>query len=208
MISLGIDPSGSERRRSGLAVLDDDLRVYTWTAMTNEEIFQAAREARPDVVAIDSPLSLPKGRCCANPLCPCAVHGIVRAADRAVAKLGYHPFWTLLPSMVNLTLRSIRFKERMEAEGLKVIEVYPGAAQDRLGMPRKKAGVDLLEEGLRGLGIRFRDPVRKRVHDEPIRRTHDELDAVTAAYVGICYLQGRYEAAGPPDEIQIILPEA
>ncbi|MEE9247233.1 MAG: DUF429 domain-containing protein, partial [Dehalococcoidia bacterium] len=99
-----------------------------------------------------------------------------------------------------LTLRSIRFKERMEAEGLKVIEVYPGAAQDRLGMPRKKAGVDLLEEGLKGLGIRFQDPGRKRVHDE--------LDAVTAAYVGICYLQGRYEAAGPSDEIQIILPEA
>ena len=200
MISLGIDPSGSERRRSGLALLHDDLRVYTWTAMTNKEIFQAAREARPDVVAIDSTLSLPKGRCCADPLCPCAVHGIVRAADRAVAKLGYHPFWTPLPSMVNLTRRGIRFKERMEAEGLKVIEVYPGAAQDRLGMPRKKAGVDLLEEGLRGLGIRFRDPGRKRVHNE--------LDAVTAAYVGLCYLQGRYEAAGPPDEIQIILPEA
>ena len=79
MISLGIDPSGSERRRSGLAVLDDDLRVYTWTAMTNEEIFRAAREAQPDVVAIDSPLSLPKGRCCARTSCPCAVHGIVRA---------------------------------------------------------------------------------------------------------------------------------
>ena len=82
--------------------------------------------------------------------------------------------------------------------GVKVIEVYPGAAQDRLGLPRKQRGEDALLEGLLRLGIRFTD-------DKP-KRVHDELDAVTAAYVGLCWLQDAYEAAGPPDEIQIILP--
>ena len=54
-------------------------------------------------------------------------------------------------------------------------------------------------KGSMGLGIRFTDdPERKRVHDE--------LDAITAAYVGMCWLQDAYEAAGPPDEMQIILP--
>ncbi len=200
MISLGIDPTGSERRKSGLAVVDEQLHTDSWVAATDDEILRATLEARPDVVAIDSPLALPKGRCCADPSCACVVHGIVRAADREIARLGYHPFWTLLPSMVPLTLRSIDLKERMEAAGLTVIEVYPGAAQDRLGLPRKHRSLQGLERGLVDLGIRFKDPERKRVHDE--------LDAATAAYVGFCYLQDSYEAIGPTDEVQIILPQA
>ena len=111
-------------------------------------MLQAIHDAQPDVVAIDSPLALPKGRCCADLSCACAVHGIVRAADRAVSRMGYRPFWTLLPSMVNLTLRSIRLRETLESSGIKVIEVYPGAAQDRLGLPRKQRGEDALLQGL------------------------------------------------------------
>lgn len=198
MIALGLDPSGSERKRSGLAIIDEALSTESRVVKTDAEILQAIQDAQPDVVAIDSPLALPKGRCCADPTCPCAVHGIVRAADRVVSRMGYRPFWTLLPSMVNLTLRSIRLRETLESEGIKVIEVYPGAAQDRLGLPRKQRGEEALLQGLYSLGIRFPDPDRKRVHDE--------LDAITAAYVGLCWLQNAYEAAGPPDEIQIILP--
>ena len=198
MISLGIDPSGSERRISGLAVLSDALAADSWTIITDEDILRTAEDAQPDVVAIDSPLALPKGRCCTDSHCKCAVHGIVRETDRAIAKLGYHPYWTLLPSMVNLTLRGIGLKDNLTSMGLKVIEVYPGAAQDRLGLPRKQRGLNSLKDGLSGLGIRFEDPERRRVHDE--------LDAVTAAYVGMCYLQGKYEAVGPSDDFQIILP--
>lgn len=198
MIALGLDPSGSERKRSGLALIDESLSSESRIVKTDADILQAIHDTQPDVVAIDSPLALPKGRCCADPSCPCAVHGIVRSADRAVSRMGYRPFWTLLPSMVNLTLRSIRLREILEADGVKVIEVYPGAAQDRLGLPRKQKGEDALLEGLCGLGIRFTDDKTKRVHDE--------LDAITAAYVGLCWLQDSYEAAGPPDEIQIILP--
>lgn len=198
MIALGLDPSGSERKRSGLALIDESLSSESRIVKTDADILQAIHDTQPDVVAIDSPLALPKGRCCADPSCPCAVHGIVRSADRAVSRMGYRPFWTLLPSMVNLTLRSIQLREILEADGVKVIEVYPGAAQDRLGLPRKQKGEDALLEGLCGLGIRFTDAKTKRVHDE--------LDAITAAYVGLCWLQDSYEAAGPPDEIQIILP--
>ena len=200
MISLGLDPSGSERKRSGLAVIDDSLNAESRIVKTDADILQAVHDVRPDVVAIDAPLSLPKGRCCADTSCPCAVHGIVRSADRAVSRMGYRPFWTLLPSMVNLTLRCIGLRETLESMGVKVIEVYPGAAQDRLGLPRKQRGEDALLEGLYGLGIGFPDPDRKRVHDE--------LDAVTAAYVGLCWLQNAFEATGPPDEMQIILPLA
>ena len=198
MISFGIDPSGSEKRRTGISIIDDDLLARTWITYTDEDIVNAVKGAEPDVVAIDAPLSLPKGRCCANQSCLCSSYGIVRSTDRAISVMGYHPFWTLLPSMVNLTIRSIRLKESIQLMGVKVIEVYPGAAQDRLGVPRKKAGIDKLENGLKALGIHFIDHLHRRVHDE--------LDAVTAAYVGLCYLKGIFEAVGPSDEIQIILP--
>ena len=200
LLALGLDPSGSERRRSGIATLDDRLNTDSWVVKTDAEIIQAVEERRPDVVAIDAPLSLPKGRCCADPTCSCAEHGIVRSADRAVSRMGYRPFWTLLPSMVNLTLRCIRLRETLEEQGFRVIEVYPGAAQDRLGIPRKQKGLDALLEGLSGLGIQFAYGGRTPVHDE--------LDAVTAAYVGLCWLRNDYEAAGPPDEVQIVLPSA
>ena len=200
MLALGLDPSGSERRRSGIATLDDRLNADSWVVKTDAEILHAVEEHSPDVVAIDAPLSLPKGRCCADPKCPCAEHGIVRSADKAVSRMGYRPFWTLLHSMVNLTLRCIRLRETLEAQGFRVIEVYPGAAQDRLGIPRKQKGLDALLEGLSGLGIRFAYGGRAPVHDE--------LDAVTAAYVGLCWLRNDYEAAGPPDEVQIVLPSA
>ena len=136
MIALGLDPSGSERKRSGLAIIDESLAAESRIVRTDADILQAIHETQPDVVAIDAPLSLPKGRCCADPSCACSVHGIVRSADRTVSRMGYRPFWTLLPSMVNLTLRSIRLRETLESTGIKVIEVYPGAAQDRLGLPR------------------------------------------------------------------------
>ena len=45
-------------------------------------------------------------------------------------------------------------------------------------------------KGSLSLGIRLTD-------DKP-KRVHDELDAITAAYVGLCWLQDAYEAAGPP----------
>ena len=198
MISLGLDPSGSERKRSGLAVIDESLAAESRIVRTDADILQAIHETQPDVVAIDAPLSLPKGRCCADPSCACSVHGIVRSADRAVSRMGYHPFWTLLPSMVNLTLRSIRLRETLESMGCQGDRGLPRRSPGQARSPEKAAGEDALLEGLLRLGIRLTD-------DKP-KRVHDELDAVTAAYVGLCWLQDAYESAGPPDEIQIILP--
>ena len=195
---VGVDLRSSARYRTGVAVLDSDLRATTALLRTDAEIVQWVTAYTPAVVAIDSPLNLPRGRCCADESCSCAVHGIVRAVDREIARMGHHPYWPLMPSMVKLTLRGMALKQTLEEAGLCVIEVFPGAAQDVLGVPRKQAGQELLLHGLRAVGIRF-DPQRERF-------AHDELDAVTAAYVGLLYLRGDYEAVGPEDEVQMVLP--
>ena len=95
-----------------------------------------------------------------------------------------------------LTKRGIRIKELLEKAGLNVIEVYPGGAQDVLGIPRKSRGLEELRRGLEELGIRGLGP----------GMTGDELDAVTAAYVGMLYVRGDYTALGDPDEGLIIMP--
>jgi predicted nuclease with RNAse H fold len=79
-----------------------------------------------------------------------------------------------------------------------VIEVYPGAAQDLWGLPRKQDGVAKLQRALARRGVRG---LRRR---QPL--SDHELDAVTAALVGVYYLQGRYRAIGDPREVQMILP--
>jgi len=82
-----------------------------------------------------------------------------------------------------------------------VIESYPGAAQDVLGIPRKKQGgvmkLEGLREGLLAFGVVFED-------DGNI--THDELDAVTCAVVGYFYLADEYRALGDPEEGVLIVP--
>ncbi len=74
-------------------------------------------------------------------------------------------------------------------------EGYPGAAQDILSIPRKGAGVQALADGLRKLGLEFDKSA-----------THDELDAITCAYVGLLHMKNKSELIGTETEGQILLP--
>lgn len=197
--TLGIDLRSGPRYPTGIAVMDVDLRVRRLTtARSDEELLAIVDGCAPACIAIDAPLALPEGRCCADPTCACAVHGIMRAADRVCAAAGYRPFPTLLPSMVKLTLRGIALYETLSARGLRVIEVYPGMAQDVLGIPRKRASVDLLRRGLKREGV-LGIPRARRV-------SHDELDAVTCALVAQLHLGGDAETMGPGVPVPLVLP--
>lgn len=81
-----------------------------------------------------------------------------------------------------------------------VIESYPGAAQDILGITRKKVSTEELKQGLIDFGLSgtFADS----------KITHDELDAITSALVGYFYLSGWYEALGNEDEGYLIIPKS
>ncbi len=197
--ALGIDLRSSPRYPTGVALLDSTLRARRLGIVrTDAQLFEAARRLQPAIIAIDAPLGLPEGRCCAEATCECARFGIMREVDRACAAAGYRPFPSLLPSMVGLTLRGIALHDALVAEGHRVIEVYPGMAQDVLGIPRKRQGIAPLAAGLRRAGVRG-------IPRQP--PPHDVLDAITCALVGILHLRGETETMGPGVPVPLVLPQ-
>jgi hypothetical protein len=195
---VGIDLTGSERRKTGWCVLTGAV-AGTCRLATDDDIVKAMIEANPAVVAIDSPLSLPRGRVSVFDDDPGRREfGITRACERELRQRGVHVYPTLIPCMQKLTVRGIALAARLRACGLDVIEVFPGGAQDVFGIGRKRRGREQLAQGLADFGIEggFRDG----------RVSHDELDAITAAIVGAFYVAGRYEAVGDVDEGVLIMP--
>ncbi|MER3425053.1 MAG: hypothetical protein C4293_19285 [Nitrospiraceae bacterium] len=195
---VGIDLRGSEIRSTGWALLNGDT-AETCLIKTDDEIIQETIKCNPDIISIDSPLGLPIGRCCAEDSCRCSSHGILRECERTLWRRGVRVFPCLLPSMRSLTLRGIRLAQAFRELGYKVIESYPGAAQDIMRIPRKKSSLEDLARGLAAFGL------KGRFLSEPA--THDELDAITSAVVGYFYLSGDYEALGNDHEEYLVIPK-
>ena len=192
MFFAGIDLAGVETRPSGFAVLDGFLNVETMILHTDAEILREVSRFNPAVVAVDAPLSLPRGR--ASLEARSSIH--LRSCDRELLRRGIRFFPVTLGPMRILTERGISLKKTLDSHGFRVIEVYPGGAQDVLGIPRKSRGVERLRKGLAGLKIKGLERVK----------THHELDAATAALVAKMFYDGDYEAYGDPGEGLIIMP--
>jgi len=80
--------------------------------------------------------------------------------------------------------------------GFRVLEAYPGGAQDVWGIPRKQRGLDKMRIGLEGLGI---EGLNAEMSDH-------ELDAATIAYVGKLFLEGNAIVYGD-EKLGIVLPK-
>jgi predicted nuclease with RNAse H fold len=83
---------------------------------------------------------------------------------------------------------------------LEVIESYPGAAQDLLGIPRKGSSLEELKQGMARIGIAG-DYLIGAV-------SHDEVDAITSALVGLFFLADDYIALGTSTEDYLIVPRS
>lgn len=168
---LGIDLSSS--RKSGLAVLNG-REVDTYLKKEDNEFLELANDKNVNLVSIDSPLSKPD-------------EGIMRECEKELRRrrIGVYPCF--IDSMKKLTKRGIRLKNNFEKKGYRVIESYPGAAQDIIGIPRKQDSEQKLREGLLNFGL----------HGIEEEITHDELDAITSALVGYFYLSGNFENLNP-----------
>ncbi len=193
-IAVGLDLAGSPTRRTGLCTLREDLVCRTMVLYSDAEIVSAVTGTAPSVVSIDAPLFLPKGRRSLEDKGP--PH--FRECDKELMRMKIKFFPISLGPMRKLTARGMSLRSIFEARGLKVIESFPGAIQDVLGMPRKQRGLERLRKALLDYGI------TGDVNKEGI--TDDELDAVTSAIVGRLYLEGNYLAIGDPDEGLMILP--
>ncbi len=196
---IGIDLTGSETRPSGFCFLDGST-VSTRTLATDDEIVDATLQTTPHVVSIDSPLSLPFGRTSVGDDDPGREqYGIMRHCERILKKRGVNVYPALIPSMQKLTARGIRLAARLRAAGVPVIESYPGAAQDIMGIPRKRASLEMLRDGLAEFGV------CGAYQTEHV--THDELDAITAAIVGVFFWSGKFEALGTEEEEALVIPD-
>lgn len=190
---VGIDLAGSYRRDTGFCVMDGTMKCRTEVLHTDAEIISKTVEARPKVVAIDAPLFLPLGRASLEVKGP--PH--LRECDRELLRMKIRFFPISLGPMRMLTARGMRLRSVFEKRNLEVIESYPGAIQDILGMPRKQAGVGKLGRALYRYGASWQ--ARSQL-------TGDELDGITCALVGLMYARNEYSAIGDQREGLMILP--
>ncbi len=188
LIIAGIDLAGSPRRPTGVCILRG-LSAQTHIAFADDDILQWITQAKPDLVPIDAPLTLPPGRT--------SIHDRTgehfRACDREMQLLGIRFFPITIGPMRMLTERGIALRKKIETLGYRVVECYPGAAQDIWGLPRQHRDRAGLLAGLRKLGV----------NGLPAELTGDELDGVTAALVGRWFLQGKGEMVGGAEGIII-----
>jgi len=193
---VGIDLTSSEKKASGFAVLSG-TKVETMTVLTDDEMIKRISDIKPSVISIDSPLSLPEGRCCIDKNCECSKYGIMRQCELLLRHFGIGVYPCLIDSMVGLTSRGMNLTKRLHGLGFNVIESYPGVAQDLLHIPRKRKGLDHLLNGIKNFGI---EGIRENI-------THDEADAITSALVGYFYLDNKYVGMGNEKEGYLIVPK-
>ena len=193
MIVVGLDLAANHKKQSGFCILNENLEVKTFLLFTDNEILEYAKRYDPELIAIDAPLSLPLGRTSLEE--KSNIH--LRLCDRELLELGIKFFPITLGPMRKLTERGIKLKLMLENLGYKVIEVFPGATQDILGLVRKNQGVNKLREGLISLGIKG---IKNEMND-------DELDAITCALTGLLYLKGECIELGDKKEGILIIPK-
>jgi uncharacterized protein len=191
-IVVGLDLAGAPGRPTGFCALRG-LEAETKDLFPDADILAETEASRPDLVAIDAPLHLPPGRS--------SIHernaSHYRPCDLELRRLKIPFFPITLGPMRGLTERGMALRAALEARGLRVVEMYPGGAQDVWGLPRARRDMNGLRRGLIRLGVRGlrRDP------------SDHELDAATGALVGRLFLQGRAAVLGDFETGAIILPK-
>jgi hypothetical protein len=191
---FGVDLTSSAARPSGYAVLDEQARLLVvGLVTTDEQILSLASHWRPRLVALDAPLSWPlepdsKGRRCELLLAHEGI-GIFRTTRRTIIRA--------------LVERGIALSADMRARGFGVIEIYPYGSKVRLfGRPIPKKTTP---EGRTWLRRRL-EALVPDLADQRVTLTHDELDAVVAAYTALLRDRGQTEDLGDPNEGPICLP--
>lgn len=188
---LGVDLAGSEKRKTGVCLLSEQLEGKTWTVYTDEELLRKMKgfQRKVKIIAVDAPLSLPPGRKDINQK---NFHHF-RRCDLELRRLGIKFFPITLGPMRQLTKRGMGLKEKLRKD-YQVIETYPGGSADILGLPRSK-NVKGLVRGLQKMGVKMGRGKRSR----------DELDAILCALAAKAYAEGSAIVLGNSDEGEIIL---
>ncbi len=198
IVVVGIDLAGSAKGNTGWCRVHG-AAAETLALRSDDEIMALTISANPDLVSIDAPLSLPFGRMTPFDDDPARKKfGIARECERILWSRGVNTYPSLIFSMQKLTERGSQLAGELRRQGIPVIESFPGAAQDMLGVPRKGLDkkflkISLAEYGFEGDWL-----------DQVV--THDELDALTSALVGQMFWSGLYELLGNEHEDYMVVP--
>ena len=204
---MGIDLTSKEAKPSACLGLDNQLNLICLDFPNGDsDILQVVSKYEFELIAIDAPLSLPKGLCCLEESCSCqpAAEGKGRDCERKLTKQGIGLFRTTKKSIIKaMVYRGIRLKNELEAKGYEVIEVYPYASKLRLfGKPIPSK---LKPEGLTFLKQRICQ-LLPDITPYVDGFNHDMCDAAIAAYTAFLRYQGKTELCGEPEEGAICLP--
>jgi uncharacterized protein len=201
-ICLGIDLAGVEHRETGIALLIGDHLVELTSADSDRAILShVAALPGHAAIAINAPLTLPRGRCCLHDACRCRQDPGTRSREieRELAR-GRVP--TLATALIKvLARRGIWLAAALRAQGRQPLEVYPFATLRLLGLPtggkRSRAGRAAIQDALRPLvpGL-----------DHPDASEH-QLDAVVCALTARLWALGQARTVGSPDEGLMVVPD-
>ena len=207
-IHFGLD-FASPAHISGYAVLDAAASLLdVGLAGDDAEIIALIERSGARTVAIDCPLGLPAGLDCLDPAHPCSPVSPkgIRESELAVRALGYGLYFTTKKTIIRaMAERGIALRHTLEARDLRVLEVYPYATKRVLfgaSIPKKTT-----PEGLRWLRERL-TPLVPTLDAVTRDLTHDELDAIVAAYTALLSARGEAVALGNEAEGTIVVPKA
>ncbi len=204
---FGIDLTSTEAKASACLGLDKELRLtYSGFLHKDSDILNAVTGHRFELVAIDAPLSLPKGLCCLEANCSCQPSGRVkgRSCERELAQFGIPCYFTTKKSIIKaMVYRGIKLRTELEAMGYEVIEVYPYASKVRLFgklIPAKSKpdGLAFLKQHISQL--------LPTISPYVDGFNHDLCDAAIAAHTAFLHSQGKTELCGEAEEGVICLP--
>jgi len=204
---LGIDLTSAEVKPSACLGLGSELHlIYLGFLYHDSDIVKLADRHGFKVVAIDAPLSLPKGLCCLEESCSCQpiTESKGRSCERALARLGIPCYFTTKKTIIKAMIyRGIRLKTELESKGCEVIEVYPYASKVRLfgrNIPKKTmpTGLAFLKQHI----SRLLPAIAPYVDGF----NHDLCDAAIAAYTAVLHSQNKTELCGEPEEGTICIP--
>jgi len=191
-IFLGLDLAANYRFPTGLAVIDQSLKIVARPeeVFTDKEIMNRVRKRNPELIAVDAPLSFPKKG------------SKMRLCDRELRQFGspaLSPFW-----IASLTRRAISLCQKLNKEGYRWIEVYPRATQNvlKIKLPGTvKSSLKWRASLQRALSL-WIDNIPSP--EERIFSSHI-LDAILCAYTAYCRWKGDYQEIGN-EEGKIIIP--
>ena len=197
---IGLDLTESDKKQSGLVCYHSQYSYHL--PQTDDDIIKLCKGA--EIIAIDSPLKLPKGFCCLEESCNCHLgkqNG--RSCERELVKRGIPLYFTTKKSIIKkMIYRAMRLVEVLGQD--RVIEIYPYSIKVVLfGKPVPKKST---KEGL----LKLKELISNSLViplAELLPLNHDLCDALLAAYTGYLYIEGKTESLGFEDESPIVIPK-